>query len=196
MARLPNDHPVLIDLVDSKDIYDVLLQLARDLYFLESLLIALADLEDDPSEAEEEDDPEEVEDPEDECILQDDQEEIDDDSPVEDKEGLNDEEPSHPTLPSSTHSPFYQPYRFHGKSPLLMRTPRMHVHPVYHLETFTYVSRQTRPISGQKRKPTFSHELAWLTNLINKRKDTDDPPWFEIGKYSHALPHVPLRDDP
>lgn len=106
---------------------------------------------------------------------------MEDDGPVEDEEGLIDEEPTPLSPIPSPYRPYYQPYCNHGNSPLLMRTLRMHVPPLSHLDTFTYVSQ---PISGQKRKLTFPYELARLTDLLGKRVTTNDPPQFKIGKYS------------
>lgn len=115
------------------------------------------------------------------------------DSLVEDEEGLTDKEPAPPTPPPSPHRPYYHPYCNYGKSPLIMRTPSLSVPLVYHLDPSIVVSR---PISGRKRKLNLPHELSWLTNLLGKGMDIEDPPRFEIGKSSQAPLHVSLRDDP
>lgn len=150
MVGLPDDHLIWINLVNPEELHEVLLQLVGDPYFPYGLSVGPPNLpeEEDPLEDEKEDYIEEVEDYEDEGILQDAQQQMDDDGPVEDEEGLTDEESAPPTPPSSPYKPCYQPCRHHGKSHILMRTMRMHVPQVYHLETFAYVSRL---IIGQKR---------------------------------------------
>lgn len=65
--------------------------------------------------------------------------------------------------------------------PLLMRTPRIRVPPLSQVNTFTYVSQT---ISGKKTKLKFFHEPNWLSDLLRKRRDTDNPPLFEIGESS------------
>lgn len=140
MVDLLDVHPARMTLADPKDLHEVTLQLAGDPYFPEGAPVTLVDLskEEDPSK-EEEHDPKEVEESNDEGILQD-VEEIDDDDPIEDKESLNGEEPTPSTPPYSPSRPYYHPYHHNCKGPFLMRTPRIGISPVYHLDPSTHVS--------------------------------------------------------
>ncbi|CAI9284622.1 unnamed protein product [Lactuca saligna] len=136
--RFWSGFPVL-NLISTEDRHEVPLQLVGDPYFPESLPMAPTDLseEEDPSKDEEEDDPEEVEESEDKIILHDPQEEMDDDGLVEDEESLTGEESTPHTPASSPYRPYYQPYFHHGRSSLLMRTPRM-LHHVYNSGMMTH----------------------------------------------------------
>ncbi|KAI3723518.1 hypothetical protein L2E82_35150 [Cichorium intybus] len=161
MARVPEDQPALIDIMDPDR---ASIPLAGDPYFPTDVPMAPIELSDDedPSEDEEENEPEEVEETDDEGILEDAQR---DNDPADDEENLIDKE----FVPSSPRRPCYQPYRSHDKSPLLMRTPRKNV--------------------VLKRKPTLSHEPTWLANLLVQRRTADNPPRFEIGESSQAPLH-------